>query len=60
MMYSCFEITTYITFSGKFLKFYNFSIKCAYFIIFIYVYQINNYIVGNLKKSFSVVHLIDL
>ena len=64
----CFENTTYAKISnhifGKILKFVtNFFLKkaCAYFVIFIYVYQISIFdIVENLKKSFSLLHLIGL
>ena len=48
-MYSCFDITTYITFSGKFRKF---SIKMCIF-CYIYVYQINNWYRGKFKEKFQ-------
>ena len=60
-MYSCYEITTYITFSGKFLKFLQLFYKNVDILQYLSmsIRKIND-IVGNLKKSFSLGHLVGL
>ena len=58
-MYSCFEITIYITFSGKFLKILQLYYKNVHILQYLsmFIKQIID-IVENLKKSFSLVHLL--
>ena len=50
-MYSCFEITTYITFPGNFEKFYDFSMKMRLFCN-IYILVMLNLIIFPLRIIF--------